>query len=102
MRRRRRQSGRAFFIACAGLVACAAAALGPARVADAAPDADLVAALDAAGGADVVALELPRAARTPHVRAATVTGASVGSVARRVSSSLGATRPSCLRSCARR
>jgi len=74
MRRRRRRSGLAFF------VAGAAALLGQARHADGAPDAELVAALDAAGGADVVAFELPAPPRTPHLRAATVTGASTATV----------------------
>ncbi|HEV3030450.1 MAG TPA: hypothetical protein VG319_02350 [Polyangia bacterium] len=74
MRRRRRRRGLAFF------VAGAAALLGQARHADAAPDAELVAALDAAGGGDVVAFELPAPPRTPHIRAATVTDASMATV----------------------
>jgi hypothetical protein len=57
-----------------------AALLAPARAASAAPDADLVAALDAAGGADVVAFELPAPARAPRVRAATTTRAPVATV----------------------
>ena len=60
------------------LVACAV--LGPARRARAAPDADLLAALDAADGADVVAFELPAPARAPRVRAVTTTRAPVANV----------------------
>jgi hypothetical protein len=57
-----------------------ASVLGAARPALAAPDADLAAALDAAGGADVVAFELPAIAHAPRVRAATVTRAPAAAV----------------------
>jgi hypothetical protein len=49
-------------------------------VARAAPDADLVLALDAAGGADVAAFELPAPPHAPRVRAATTTRAPVATV----------------------
>jgi hypothetical protein len=55
-------------VGCVGVVAALLALPGVAR---AAPDADLVAALDAAR-ADVVAFELPAAPGAPHVRAATI------------------------------
>jgi len=55
-------------------------ALATSRAAQAAPDADLVEALDAAGGADVVAFALPAAPRAPRVRAATVARASVATI----------------------
>jgi hypothetical protein len=64
----------------ASLVALTGAVLGLGRPARAAPDAELVAALDAAGGADVVAFELPAPPHAPRVRAATVTRASVATV----------------------
>jgi hypothetical protein len=64
----------------ASLVLLAGAIFGSGRPARAAPDADLVAALDAAGGADVVAFELPAAPHAPRVRAATITRASVATV----------------------
>jgi hypothetical protein len=53
-----------------------------ARDARAAPDADLVAALDAADGADVVVFDVPAVAGAPHVRAATTTRAPVAVIAR--------------------
>jgi hypothetical protein len=56
------------------------ALLARARAARGAPDADLVAALDDAAGADVVAFELPAPARAPHVRAATTTRAPLATV----------------------
>lgn len=74
MRRRRSRPGLAALLAWAGAVVMQA------RLARAAPDADLVAALDAAGGADVVAFELPAPPHAPRVRAATVTRASVATV----------------------
>jgi hypothetical protein len=47
----------------------------------AAPDADLVAALDLAGGADVVAFDLPAKAGAPRVRVATTVRAPAAAVA---------------------
>lgn len=66
--------------ACVLVLAAAFVLLAPAGAARAAPDADLVAALDAAGGADVVAFELPAPARAPHVRAAAATRAPVATI----------------------
>jgi hypothetical protein len=48
--------------------------------ASAAPDADLVAALEASGGADVVAFDLPAPAHAPHVRAITIARAPAAAV----------------------
>jgi hypothetical protein len=73
-----RRRGLVHALAGAGLLA--AAALAAPRPARAAPDADLVAALEAAGGADVVAFDLPAAPRAPHVRAATATRAPPATV----------------------
>ncbi len=57
---------------------------GAARAAAAAPAAslegDLSRALDAAGGADVVAFELPARSGAPHVRLATIANAAPGAV----------------------
>ncbi len=55
------------------VVVCALAARG----ARAAPDGDLVAALAAADGADVVVFDVPAVAGAPHVRAATTSRAPV-------------------------
>jgi hypothetical protein len=75
---RRRALARAF-VARAVLAGAAVVLSGPGR-AVAAPDADLAAALEAAGGADVVAFELPALAHAPHVRAVTATRAPVAAV----------------------
>jgi hypothetical protein len=50
------------------------------RPADAAPDADLVAALEAAGGADVVSIDLPATPHAPRVRAVSVARAPAATV----------------------
>ena len=50
------------------------------RAADAAPDADLVAALEAAGGADVVSIDLPATPHAPRVRAVSVARAPAATV----------------------
>jgi hypothetical protein len=82
------------------LAAIAASALGTARAARAAPDADLVAALAEAGGADVVAFELPAPAHAARVRAATTTRASAQEVTNVVGdpSHYGALVPALIRS----
>ena len=74
MRARRRRRG------LVALAALGATTLVWPRASRATPDADLVAALDAAGGADVVAFELPAAAHAPRVRGATITRASVATI----------------------
>jgi hypothetical protein len=74
----RRARARAL-VARAVLAGAAVVPLAPGRAA-AAPDADLVAALEAAGGADVVAFELPALAHAPRVRAVTATRAPVAAV----------------------
>jgi hypothetical protein len=51
-----------------------------ARPARAAPDADLVAGLAAADGADVVSIDLPAPAGAPHVRAATTVRAAPATI----------------------
>jgi hypothetical protein len=73
-----RRCGLVRALAASGLLAGATLPL--ARPALAAPDADLVAALDAAGGADVVAFELPATPRAPRVRAAAAARAPVATV----------------------
>jgi hypothetical protein len=60
----------------AGLAVAALAA-----EARAAPDADLAAALELAGGADVVSIDLPATPKAPHVRAATLVRATPAAIA---------------------
>jgi hypothetical protein len=60
------------------LIAGASSALP--RSASAAPDTDLVAAIEAAAGADVVAFDLPAPAHAPHVRAVTIARAPAAAV----------------------
>src|SRR5450432_3605681 len=74
MRARRRRRG------LVALAALGATTLVWPRATRATPDADLVAALDAAGGADVVAFELPAAAHAPRVRGATIKRAPVATI----------------------
>jgi hypothetical protein len=91
---RRRGLARIALVFVALLVALAS------RAALATPDGELVAALDAAGGADVIVFDVPAVAGAPHVRAATTTRAPAAVISNVLSdpARYGALIPSLVRS----